>query len=278
MHQRPDSSRNNRREKLDIDIQKLEQNDRKEDFMAAIQNRFAELVIRKVLETGRSKNKKTQHWFNEECKEKTEMRKAARKKWLTDKNNEELVEYEHPWVENPTMELVKNVIRPMKRRNAMGIDSINAEILQVGKEIVETKIPQHVMYGAKLWTLIKIIKYKLTAFENEIPRKIFGPVKGGDEELINLYQLRVIVAVINGQRLRWYGHIMRRDGDLVKDVVERCFEEKRPCGRSKLRWLDPIKEDIRKADISEEEWRDRALWRKLVAEETKRLRSVMPMQ
>ncbi|KAJ8878804.1 hypothetical protein PR048_019390 [Dryococelus australis] len=65
---------------------------------------------------------------------------------------------------------------------------------------------------------------------------------------------------------------------LVKDVVERCFEENRPRGRPILRWLDAIKEYIRKAGIPEEEWRDRALWRRLVGEAMDRLRSVIPLQ
>ncbi|KAJ8882831.1 hypothetical protein PR048_014645 [Dryococelus australis] len=71
---------------------------------------------------------------------------------------------------------------------------------------------------------------------------------------------------------------MARDGDLAKDVEERCFEEKRPRGRPRLRWLDAIKEDIRKADIPEEEWRDRALWRRQIGDAMVRLQSVMPLQ
>ncbi|KAJ8890867.1 hypothetical protein PR048_010376 [Dryococelus australis] len=101
---------------------------------------------------------------------------------------------------------------------------------------------------------------KLTTFENGILRQIFGPVKEGDEwrrrknrELRNCYQLPDIVAVIRGQR------VMIRDGDLVKYVVERCFEEKRPRGRPRLRWLDGIKENIRNSGIPKDEWRDGAL-------------------
>ncbi|KAJ8875965.1 hypothetical protein PR048_023873 [Dryococelus australis] len=63
------------------------------------------------------------------------------------------------------------------------------------------------------------------AFENGILRQIFGPIKVEDEwrrrknrEIRNLYQLPDIVAVIKVQRLRLYGHVMRRDGDLVKDA------------------------------------------------------------
>ncbi|KAJ8887716.1 hypothetical protein PR048_013934 [Dryococelus australis] len=80
-----------------------------------------------------------------------------------------------------------------------------------------------------------------------------GVEKKKNRELRNSYPLSDIVAVLKGQRLRWYGHIMRRDRDLVKYVVERCFEGKRPRGRPRHRWLDAIKEDIRKADIPEEE-------------------------
>ncbi|KAJ8890062.1 hypothetical protein PR048_009569, partial [Dryococelus australis] len=117
-----------------------------------------------------------------------------------------------------------------------------------------------VLYGAELWTLTKIINNKLIAFENGILKKILAPLK------------RKMIAVIKGQRLKWYGHIIRRGRYLVKDVVKRCFEEKRPRGRPRLRWLDAIKEVIRKADISEGECS------RLVGEAMDRLRSTMPPQ
>ncbi|KAJ8895269.1 hypothetical protein PR048_000594 [Dryococelus australis] len=128
--------------------------------------------MEKGLELIRSKNKKNKHWFNEECKEIMEKRKAIRKKWLTDKNNEEkngdlitdeekaleewrryfeellsssthvidengeeIFQNVHPWVEKPTTEEVKNAIKSMKRRKAPGIDGINAEKLQEKKLI-----------------------------------------------------------------------------------------------------------------------------------------------
>ncbi|KAJ8895268.1 hypothetical protein PR048_000593 [Dryococelus australis] len=110
--------------------------------------------------------------------------------------------------------------------------------------------------------LTTITENKLMAFENGILSQIFGPVKEADEELRNLFQLPDIVAVIKLQRLRWYGHMMRRDGDPVKDVVKTLLrKKKRPRGRPRLRWLDAMKKDTRKADIPEVEWRDRALWR-----------------
>ncbi|KAJ8879412.1 hypothetical protein PR048_020020 [Dryococelus australis] len=127
--------------------------------------------------------------------------------------------------------------------------------------IYKTIIQPVLLYGAELWTLTKLIENKQMTFENGILRQIFGPVKEG-------YEWRSC--------LMWYGHIMRRDGDLVKYMVERCFEEKKPHGIHRIRWLDATKEDIRMSDIPEEEWRDRALWRRLVGEARDRLWSVMP--
>ncbi|KAJ8875829.1 hypothetical protein PR048_023730 [Dryococelus australis] len=88
----------------------------------------------------------------------------------------------------------------------------------------------------------KEILTRIQAIYKTIIQPVVLHVKEADEwrrrknrELRDFYQLPDIVAVIKGQKLRWYGHIMRRDDDLVKDVVERGFEEKRPRGRPRLR-------------------------------------------
>ncbi|KAJ8875830.1 hypothetical protein PR048_023731 [Dryococelus australis] len=84
-----------------------EKKDKIEEFMVALRNRFAELAETqetevegawKAIKDGlrefwslvetKIRNK---HWFNEKCREITEKKKAARKKWLTDKNDEEMV-------------------------------------------------------------------------------------------------------------------------------------------------------------------------------------------
>ncbi|KAJ8879363.1 hypothetical protein PR048_019971 [Dryococelus australis] len=147
--------------------------------------------------------------------------------------------------------------------------------------IMEKEILTRIQAGNILSFLMgKMLKSKLSRTTKlRINKTIIQPVvlyvewrKRKNRELRNLYQLPNIVAVIKGQRLRWYGHKY-----LVKDVVERGFLEKSPRGRPRLRWLDAIKEDIRKAYIPEQECRDRALWRRLVVEAMDRLLSVMPL-
>jgi hypothetical protein len=56
----------------------------------------------------------------------------------------------------------------------------------------------------------------LRAFENKVPRRIFGPkrdeVTGGwrklhNEELHDLYSLSSIIRIIKSKRLRWMGYV-----------------------------------------------------------------------
>ena len=50
-----------------------------------------------------------------------------------------------------------------------------------------------------------------------------------------------IVQVINKNKLRWFGHVMRREDESTLRVVNKLkMKGKRPRGRSRLRWLDSI--------------------------------------
>lgn len=74
-----------------------------------------------------------------------------------------------------------------------------------------------------------------------------------------------IIKVIKAQRLKWFGHIQRREPDaIIKKILDWKPVETRPRGRPKLRWLDQVTEDIKRMGI--EEWRrlimDRKEWNK----------------
>ena len=47
-------------------------------------------------------------------------------------------------------------------------------------------------------------------------------------------------------RLRWYGHVMRRDQEYVRRMMEMESPGKRKRGRPKRRFLDVVKEDMGK--------------------------------
>jgi hypothetical protein len=60
---------------------------------------------------------------------------------------------------------------------------------------------------------------------------------------------------IKGQRLQWFGHIMRRsEEETIRAVIEWQTEGKRPRGRPRKRWLDLIEKDLKTVGVKE--WKE----------------------
>ena len=66
-------------------------------------------------------------------------------------------------------------------------------------------------------------------------------------------------------RLRWYGHVMRRDQKYVgRKNMEMELPGKRKRGRPKRRFLDVVKEDMGKVGAKETDIKTRMVWRKMI--------------
>ena len=66
-------------------------------------------------------------------------------------------------------------------------------------------------------------------------------------------------------RLRWYGHVMRRDQEYVgRKIMEMELPGKRRRGRPKRRFLDAVKEDMREVGVKETDVEDRKMWRMMI--------------
>ncbi|KAL4091440.1 hypothetical protein QTP88_026132 [Uroleucon formosanum] len=131
-------------------------------------------------------------------------------------------------------------------------------------------------YGCEVWTTTSVTKRRLRTFENKIWRKICGPVRDAgtndwrrkfNKELQEELGLAPVTSYIKGQRLQWFGHIMRRsEEETIRAVIEWQPEGKRPRGRPRKRWLDIIEEDLKTVGV--EEWKeiiqDREKWRDTV--------------
>jgi hypothetical protein len=70
-----------------------------------------------------------------------------------------------------------------------------------------------------------------------------------NDELHSLYSSPNIVRVIKSRRMRWVGA-----GRGVYRVFVGRPEGKRPLGRSRRRWEDNIKMDLRETEIDEANW------------------------
>ena len=66
-------------------------------------------------------------------------------------------------------------------------------------------------------------------------------------------------------RLRWYGHVMRRDQEYEgRKTMEMELPGKRRRGRPKRRFLDVVKEDMGEVGAKETDVEDRKMWRIMI--------------
>ena len=72
---------------------------------------------------------------------------------------------------------------------------------------------------------------------------------------------------IQESRMRWYGHLKRRDGEehVGREAMEMEVEGTRGRGRPKTRWKDCIRNDLREKNIDEGAVHSRSEWRRLIS-------------
>ena len=81
-------------------------------------------------------------------------------------------------------------------------------------KIYHSLIRPIVAYGSEVWTMTVVDEKSLRIFERNILRKIYGPVREGENwrirsnaELQHLIHERDLVKFIKSQRIRWLGHV-----------------------------------------------------------------------
>jgi exonuclease III/ribosomal protein S28E/S33 len=132
-----------------------------------------------------------------------------------------------------------------------------------------------VLYGSETWNTTKADEEALAVFERKVLRTVFGPIKENDiyrirhnDELYQLFREADIVRILQLNRLRWAGHVIRRPEDApVHAIFKADFNDgKRSRGRQKNSWTDNVDNDAEVLGIRE--WRkvakDRPKFRKLL--------------
>jgi hypothetical protein len=144
-------------------------------------------------------------------------------------------------------------------------------------KIYRTVILPVVLYGCETWSLALREEHRLRIFENSLLRRMFGLKRDEDgswrklhnDELHNPYSSPHIVRVIKSRRMRWEGHVARMgEWRGVYRVSVGRPAGKRPLGRSRGRWKDNIKTDLREIGIDGANWirlaQDGVQWRAFV--------------
>ena len=73
-----------------------------------------------------------------------------------------------------------------------------------------------------------------------------------------------IAKKVQGRRLTWYGHVMRREQHyLGRSTMKMKVQGRRKRGRNKRSWLDRGREDIKEKGLLADEVYDRPTWRRM---------------
>jgi hypothetical protein len=112
-----------------------------------------------------------------------------------------------------------------------------------------------VLYGCETWSLTLKEEHTLRVFENRVLKVTEGWRKLHNEELRGLYSSPSIVRVIKARRMRWAGHVARTgEVRVAYNILVGRPEGRRPLGRSRRRWEDNIKMDLREIGFGDVDW------------------------
>ena len=70
-----------------------------------------------------------------------------------------------------------------------------------------------------------------------------------------------IVLVLQQNRLRWYGHVLRKEGN---DWVKKCMKYEVEGPRPKRTWREVVREECQARKLNTKDAMDRSKWRKLI--------------
>ncbi|XP_061715960.1 uncharacterized protein LOC133524124 [Cydia pomonella] len=120
------------------------------------------------------------------------------------------------------------------------------------------------VYGAECWAIHKHHEQKLHTCEMKMLRWAAGVTrldKVHNEHIRGSYKVAPITDKIKESRMRWYGHVMRRDEDHVVKKALSLPDSKRGRGRPLATWRSTISKDLKQAQLNEETTQDRPIWR-----------------
>ena len=123
-------------------------------------------------------------------------------------------------------------------------------------------------YGSETRPLLFDVVLKFGRTEMQMSRWMCGislKDRRTNEELRRLVGVGPITIFIRSDRLKWYGHVMRKgDENWVKKCMEYRVEGRRSVGRPGKTWLESVEADMAELEINKEDVHDRSKWRRNV--------------
>jgi hypothetical protein len=124
------------------------------------------------------------------------------------------------------------------------------------------------LYGMETIPLTKSLESRLEVAEMKMLRFSQGVTKFDKMKNVDIRQNMAVVRLgekAKEWRLRWYGHVRRREETHVcQKVLKLTLPGARKRGRPKRRYMDNIREDMVEKGVTENDAKDRTKWRNLM--------------
>ena len=125
------------------------------------------------------------------------------------------------------------------------------------------------MYGCESWPIKKDNKDTLVRAERRMIRMMCGVTLANRENSKDLLEriglVDEIVVGVKKARLRWFGHVFRRNVDVgVKRAFQFKLGDNVGRGRPKRTWYEVVRNDMRDLNICERDALDRRTWRSAI--------------
>ena len=139
---------------------------------------------------------------------------------------------------------------------------------RVKGKVYSSMVRPAMVYGLETVTVTKKQVEEMEVAEMKMLRFTMGVTRKDkirNEHIRSTVKVEQLRMKMREGRLRWYGHVMRRDQEYVgRKMMEMELPGKRRRGRPKRRFLDVVKEDMKEVGVKEMDIEDRKMWRMMI--------------
>ena len=131
--------------------------------------------------------------------------------------------------------------------------------------LYKTCVRTAMTYGSETWAAKAEDLKRMTTADMRMVRLMAGvrmKDRRRNDDVLAMMSLDSVADCLEKERLRWYGHVMRRDEEMeVKRILKMEIEGDKKKGRPMKTWMQAVKETMKKRRINDNDWEDRSKWR-----------------
>ena len=141
-----------------------------------------------------------------------------------------------------------------------------APSLKMKGRVFDACVRSRMLYGSETWALTLDLERRMDLAEKRMIRRMCSATlrdRCSGDQLRSMFGLLRAGEVMRNRRLRWFGHVVRKDDQDWAKAIYKTWNVPgpRPTGRPRKTWNATLMEDLRKRGLTEEEAHDRARWK-----------------